>query len=232
MSFLRRTVRFGSPRNLRANSAGSTSAPRNRSCLHWTGCGAPQRDRWTRRFRLGHRRRAERDRPGRPATRRGKAEQPTSQDRRNANLNTAAFDRQGVLWFTGQNGVYGRVDPKTGAIAVFNALRGTGPYRIATPDGQVFFASLAGNYLDQIDVETALSSRWSRPCRAKARGTFAPTAAVNCGSRGWNSGDLFPPRQRGQELGALALTGRWPAPLCRLRRRERCGVGQRLGSTC
>jgi len=153
-------------------------------------------------------------------------------DRRNANLNTAAFDRQGVLWFTGQNGVYGRVDPKTGAIAVFNALRGTGPYRIATPDGQVLFASLAGNYLDQIDVETALSSRWSRPCRAKARGTFAPTAAVNCGSRGWNSGDLFPPRQRGQELGALALTGRWPAPLCRLRRRERCGVGQRLGSTC
>ena len=46
-----------------------------------------------------------------PATRRGKAE-PTSQDRRNANLNTAAFDRQGVLWFTGQNDVYGRLDPE------------------------------------------------------------------------------------------------------------------------
>jgi len=167
-----------------------------------------------------------------PATRRGKAE-PTSQDRRNANLNKAAFDHQGVLWFTGQNGVYGRLDPETGAIAVFDALRGTGPYRIATtPDGQVFFASLAGSYLGHIDVETALSSCWSRPCRAKARRAFAPTAAASCGSRGWNSGDLFPPRQQGQELGSLALAGRWPTALCRLRRRERGGVGQRLGSTC
>jgi virginiamycin B lyase len=33
-------------------------------------------------------------------------------------------------------------------MAAFAAPRGTGPYGIATtPDGQVFFASLAGNYL-------------------------------------------------------------------------------------
>src|SRR5580704_16457227 len=73
---------------------------------------------------------------------------PLSKERRDANLNTATFDRQGVLWFTGQNGVYGRLDPKSGAMAVFDAPRGIGPYGIATtPDGQVFFASLAGNYL-------------------------------------------------------------------------------------
>ena len=30
-----------------------------------------------------------------------------------ANLNTAAFDRKGRIWFTGQSGVYGRVDPAT-----------------------------------------------------------------------------------------------------------------------
>src|SRR5215472_1821450 len=40
---------------------------------------------------------------------------PLPKERRNANLNTATFDRQGVLWFTGQNGVYGRLDPKSGA---------------------------------------------------------------------------------------------------------------------
>jgi len=75
---------------------------------------------------------------------------------------------------------------------VFDALRGTGLYRIATtPDRQVFFASLAGNYLGHIDVETALSSCSIRPCRAKARRAFAPTAAASCGSRGWNSGDLL-----------------------------------------
>src|SRR6267154_131735 len=84
---------------------------------------------------------------------------PLPKERRNANLNTATFDRQGVLWFTGQNGIYGRLDTKTGAVAVFDAPRGTGPYGIATtPDGQVFFASLTGNYLGQIDLETGATT--------------------------------------------------------------------------
>src|ERR1700747_105397 len=72
---------------------------------------------------------------------------PLPKERANANLNTATFDRQGVLWFTGQNGVYGRLDPRTGAIAVFDAPRGVGPYGITTtPAGEVFYASLAGSY--------------------------------------------------------------------------------------
>src|ERR1700738_3873447 len=61
-----------------------------------------------------------------PATRAAKLF-PLPRERRHANLNTASFDRQGVLWFTGQNGIYGRLDPKTGAMAVFDAPRGTGP---------------------------------------------------------------------------------------------------------
>src|SRR5277367_674932 len=85
---------------------------------------------------------------------------PLPKERRNANLNTATFDHQGVLWFTGQNGVYGRLDPKSGTMAVFDAPRGTGPYGIATtPDGQVFFASLASNYLGQIDLDRV--TNWS-----------------------------------------------------------------------
>src|SRR5947199_367881 len=47
---------------------------------------------------------------------------------RNANLNTATFDTNGVLWFTGQNGVYGRLDPTVGQVQVFDAPRGPGPY--------------------------------------------------------------------------------------------------------
>jgi virginiamycin B lyase len=71
----------------------------------------------------------------------------------NANLNTAAFDGQGNLWFTGQSGVYGRVDPGTGEVEVFDAPRGIGPYGItATPDGSVWFASLAGSYIARIDA--------------------------------------------------------------------------------
>src|SRR5581483_11364503 len=80
---------------------------------------------------------------------------PLPRERGNANLNTASFDRQGALWFTGQNGIYGRLDPKSGAVSVYDAPRGTGPYGITTtPDGPVAYASLAGSYLGRIDLET------------------------------------------------------------------------------
>jgi virginiamycin B lyase len=71
------------------------------------------------------------------------------------NLNTATFDRNGVLWFTGQSGIYGRLHPKTGAMRVFRAPLGTGPYGITTtPKGQVFYASLAGSHIAEINVRT------------------------------------------------------------------------------
>ena len=58
--------------------------------------------------------------------------------RGNANLNTATFNARGVLWFTGQNGVYGRLDPSSGRVEVFDAPRGAGPYGVATtPRGEV-----------------------------------------------------------------------------------------------
>ena len=72
-----------------------------------------------------------------------------------ANLNTATFDQSGILWFTGQNGIYGRLDPTTGHIKTFASPKGPGPYGISTtPDGEVYFASLAGSYIARIDLET------------------------------------------------------------------------------
>ncbi len=65
-----------------------------------------------------------------------------------ANLNTAAFDGEGVLWFTGQNGIYGSLDPVTGELEVYEAPQGRGPYGItSTPTGTVAYASLAGSYV-------------------------------------------------------------------------------------
>lgn len=76
-------------------------------------------------------------------------------DRPDANLNTAAFDVDGILWFTGQSGVYGRLDPETGDMAVHDAPGGRGPYGItATPSGDVYYASLAGNHIAKIDRKT------------------------------------------------------------------------------
>jgi virginiamycin B lyase len=80
---------------------------------------------------------------------------PLPPERSNANLNTAAFDGDGNLWFTGQNGVYGKLDPSTGEMEVFDAPRGRGPYGIAaTPEGDVYYASLAGGYVGHINLQT------------------------------------------------------------------------------
>ena len=72
-----------------------------------------------------------------------------------ANLNTATFDRRGVLWFTGQSGIYGRLHPKTAACASSAAPRGAGAVRDHDDaSGAVYYASLAGSYLGRIDVRT------------------------------------------------------------------------------
>jgi virginiamycin B lyase len=85
-----------------------------------------------------------------------------------ANLNTAAFDRNGKLWFTGQAGWYGRLDPRSGRIDVWVAHLGRGPYGItATPSGDIYYASLAGSYLGAVDIEDG-STNILRPPTAPA----------------------------------------------------------------
>jgi virginiamycin B lyase len=89
---------------------------------------------------------------------------PLPANRPNANLNTAAFDGNGVLWFTGQAGVYGRLDPATGAMQVFDAPGGRGPYGItATPSGDIYYASLAGNHIARIDTATGAATQIQPP---------------------------------------------------------------------
>jgi virginiamycin B lyase len=77
---------------------------------------------------------------------------PLPDDRPDANLNTATFDGDGILLFTGQNGIYGRLDPATGDMQVYDDPDGRGPYGIATtPGGDVWYSSLAGSHLGAID---------------------------------------------------------------------------------
>ena len=100
-----------------------------------------------------------------------------------ANLNTATFDRRGVLWFTGQEGIYGRLDPKVGKVRVFRAPRGEGPYGITTtPSGDVYYASLAGSYLGRIDVRTGKATVSARRPRGRAPGAPGPTREAGSGS--------------------------------------------------
>lgn len=71
------------------------------------------------------------------------------------NLNTTAIDGDGNLWFTGQNGFYGKLDLAKGQIKVWDAPKGRGAYGITgTPSGHVWFVSLANSYLGKINKGT------------------------------------------------------------------------------
>lgn len=115
-----------------------------------------------------------------------------------ANLNTAVFDRAGMLWFTGQDGVYGRLDPARGAMEIWEAPRGGGPYGITAPADGVYYASLAGNYLGRIDPATGVASLIEPPTpRAGPRRAWADSHGRVWVSE-WNAGNvsLYDPAAR------------------------------------
>ncbi|HEX6971624.1 MAG TPA: SMP-30/gluconolactonase/LRE family protein [Limnochordia bacterium] len=116
---------------------------------------------------------------------------PLPESAPNANLNTATFDHRGVLWFTGQSGYYGRLDPQTGEMQVFRAPRGRGPYGITTaPDGTVYYASLAGNHIARIDVESGEATIIEPPTpRQGARRVWADSRGRIWVSE-WNAGQV------------------------------------------
>jgi virginiamycin B lyase len=108
-----------------------------------------------------------------------------------ANLNTAAFDGRGVLWFTGQAGFYGRVDPRNGRVEAFEAPRGRGPYGIAaTPDGTIYYASLAGNHIARIDVNTGKATVIEPPTRGQGARRVWSDSKGNIWVSEWNAGKL------------------------------------------
>jgi virginiamycin B lyase len=111
--------------------------------------------------------------------------------RENANLNTAVFDKRGVLWFTGQAGIYGRLDPKLGRVEVFDAPRGRGPYGIAaTPDGSVYYVSLAGSYLARLDPNTGDPTVIEPPTRNQGARRVWADSQGNVWISEWNTGQL------------------------------------------
>jgi virginiamycin B lyase len=116
---------------------------------------------------------------------------PLPADRRNANLNTAAFDTNGVLWFTGQNGVYGRLDPNEGTVEVFDAPRGRGPYGITTsPSGEVYYASLAGSHIARIDTTTNVATPIDPPTAGQGARRVWSDSQGRIWVSEWNAGQL------------------------------------------
>ena len=106
-----------------------------------------------------------------------------------ANLNTATFDHDGDLWFTGQSGVVGRLAVKSGEVRLSEAPRG--PYGICTvPNGDVWWCSLAGSYIARIDRRSGESTIVQPPtARQGARRVWGDSRGHVWVSE-WNSGNL------------------------------------------
>ncbi len=117
-----------------------------------------------------------------------------------ANLNTAVFDKNGTLWFTGQSGIYGKLNTLTkgeegrvlkGQIKIFYAPKGPGPYGITTtPNGTVYFASLAGSYIAYINPKNGSATVLEPPTPDQgARRVWSDSQGKIWVSE-WNAGKL------------------------------------------
>jgi virginiamycin B lyase len=108
-----------------------------------------------------------------------------------ANLNTAAFGKGGILWFTGQNGIYGSLDPATGKVKVHEDPEGRGPYGItATPDGTIYYASLAGSHIARIDETTGAAVIIEPPTRDQGARRVWSDSKGRIWVSEWNAGQV------------------------------------------
>ena len=106
-------------------------------------------------------------------------------------MHTPAFDQKGVLWFTGNAGYYGRLNTATGAMDVFDAPEGAGPYGIAvTPSGDVYYASLQQSHLAHVDPAGGKATVIEPPTPNQgARRVWSDSKGVLWTSH-WNTGQV------------------------------------------
>jgi virginiamycin B lyase len=107
---------------------------------------------------------------------------PLPPERKGAELNTAAFDRLGRIWFTGQAGINGRLNPTSGEMKVWDSPKGAGPYGMTTtPKGDIWFVSFAGSYLANVDLETGAATVFEPPTRESGTRRCGRIREEGCG---------------------------------------------------
>lgn len=128
-----------------------------------------------------------------------------------ANLNTCAFDGAGDLWFTGQSGYIGRLDVKNARTSVQAAPRGRGPYGIcSTPQGDVWWCSLAGSFIARIDRAGGHSIVVEPPTRGQGARRVWSDSRGRIWVSEWNSGNLSMHDPRARSAAAAWKTWRLP----------------------
>jgi len=87
--------------------------------------------------------------------------------------------------------VYGRLDPTTGDIEVFDAPLGRGPYGVTTsPNGDVYYASLAGSYVGHINLETGEATVLEPPTPNQRARHVWPDSRGRIWVSEWNAGKV------------------------------------------
>ena len=108
-----------------------------------------------------------------------------------ANLNTCAFDGAGDCWFTGQGGIYGKVELKTGKVTTWDSPKGRGPYGICTtPGGDVWYCSLAGSFIAKIDLKSGESMVVEPPTKGQGARRVWSDSQGRIWVSEWNSGQV------------------------------------------
>jgi virginiamycin B lyase len=116
---------------------------------------------------------------------------PLPADTGYTNLNTLTFDKKGMVWFTGQSGYYGKLDPRIGVVTVWKAPRGSGPYGITTtPSGEVYYASLAGNHIARIDTATGEATVIEPPTKGQGARRIWSDSRGRLWISYWNTGQV------------------------------------------
>ena len=130
-----------------------------------------------------------------------------------ANLNTATFDHDGDLWFTGQSGVVGKLAVKSATVTVKDAPRGRGPYGICTtPNGDVWWCSLAGSYIARIDRRTGDSTVVEPPTKNQGARRVWSDSHGHIWVSEWQSGNLSMHDPSAKSWKAWKLPGDNPRP--------------------
>lgn len=138
---------------------------------------------------------------------------PLPDDTGYSNLNTATFDHNGTLWFTGQSGIYGRLDLQTQKIDVFQAPRGPGPYGISTtPNGTVYYSSLAGSYVARINSGGGESTVLEPPTSDQGARRVWSDSQGRIWVSEWNAGKLAVYNPLTEEWKEWLLPGDNPKP--------------------
>ena len=130
-----------------------------------------------------------------------------------ANLNTATFDADGELWFTGQSGVIGRLAPKSGTVTLSDAPRGRGPYGICTtPAGEVWWCSLAGSFIAHIDRRSGASTIVEPPTKNQGARRIWSDSRGRLWISEWLSGNLTMHDPAAKRWRSWKLPGDGPRP--------------------